>query len=118
MKLSDLVAKTDEFNVKDNILIIGFADGSTPEDLPEWPMALQPLLLKKEGQEWVIISKPSIIGQEIQEEQTPEWAAKMIINYFNDELNELGQGELTWNQRLILIFQTRLALVNNQFVIN
>lgn len=115
MKLSDLVFATQQFNVNNNIIVIGFVDKSTAAHAD----IIQPVLLKQNGADWEVLKEYDVIWNDLKEELTPDYIASSIVNMFNKELEKLQNGgELTWNQKLIAIFQLRLSLVNNQFKIN
>lgn len=115
MKLSDLVFATQQFNVNNNIIVIGFAD----KGIEGQSDVIQPLLLKQNDADWNVIKEYDIIWLDLQESLTPDYVATSIVTMFNKELEKLQEGgALTWNQKLIAIFQLRLALVDNQFVIN
>jgi len=114
MKLSDFVSTTKQENVNNNIICIGFLDKSDPKN----PDVLQPALLKQNGKDWDIVKLYDTLPSNIQEDVSPGMIATLIINDFNKEISKLSGGSLTWSQQLILIFQTRLAMVNNQFILN
>jgi hypothetical protein len=85
------------------------------------PDVLVPKLLRKTGDTWDLVTEFSPIWDDVKEEIHPDPAdlAVSIINFFNAELEKIGDegGTLTYNQRLILIFQMRLALVDGKLII-
>lgn len=105
-----------EFQIGANTFYTGLF--TYPADPISYPDILQPFLLIKNGSNWDVIDEYDALWTDLQEDITPDRMAVEIIKRFNKTLEQYTTGgAMTWNQKLIAIFQLRLVLVNQQIQI-
>jgi len=107
-----------EFQIGANTFYAGLF--TFPADPVTFPDILQPFLLIKNGSGWDIIDEYDPLWTDVQEDiyPDPERIAIAIIDRFNLSLEQYTVvGAMTWNQKLIAIFELRLVLVNQQIEI-
>ncbi len=94
-----------------------FYAGLTDEDPVKWPGILKPKLYLNDNAEWKEIAEFNAIWKSLQSEYDPEEITAEILIHFNSILEDYEGGDMTYEEKLIVIFQTRLEVVNGQLVI-
>jgi len=117
MKPQDAAYEGFTFQLGTNTFFIGLF---FYPDQVKYPGIVQPHLLIKNGTEWDVVHKTDVIWKDVQEDiyPDPEKLAVSVIRVFNEKLEQYTTGgELTYAQKLALIFQFRLALSNETLII-
>lgn len=116
MKPEDANGRGYAFAIGKNQFFAGLFDF----DPVKFPGIVTPKLLIKNGTTWELVKAYDTIWKDVQEDifPNPDDLAVSIVNNFNKELEKYQEGgELSYVDKLALIFQMRLALVGGKLTI-
>ena len=83
----------------------------------EHPDILTPVLLRKDGDQWIVEEEYDPLMYDLQENFRPIDMAKLIVMRFGPALKNHATGDLSWSDELALILSTKLSIVDGNLVL-